>query len=129
VQDALARLLPEPSLTVAGLPTAGRVSLMRQEAPNRLLLHLLYATPVKRGADTSVYASGQQSVEVIEDLVPLHDIECAVRLPERAHPSSVTLEPEGVALPFTEDAGRVRFTVPRLLCHQIVAVALGGDVA
>ena len=124
VSDALHRLLPEPTLTVEGLPTAGRVSLMRQQAENRLVLHLLYATPVKRGAESSIYGSGQQAVEVIEDLVPLYGVRCAVRLPTRARARHVTLEPQGEELPFTGDAASVRFTVPELLCHQMVAVTL-----
>jgi hypothetical protein len=122
VADALRRLLPEPTVAVAGLPTAGRVSLMRQDREARFVLHLLYATPVKRGADSSIYASGQQAVEVIEDLVPLHDVRCAVKLPGRAR--RVTLEPQGEELPFTEEEGAVRFVVPQLLCHQMAAIAL-----
>jgi hypothetical protein len=124
VSDALRRLLPEPTLTVEGLPTAGRVSLMRQQAEGRLVLHLLYATPVKRGADSSIYASGQQAIEVIEDLVPLHGVRCTVRLPKGARARRVTLDPQGEVLPFTEEAGAVQFAVPELLCHQMVAVAL-----
>jgi hypothetical protein len=87
------------------------------------VLHLLYATPVKRGAAQSQWASGTQSVEVIEDLVPLHDISCEVRVGESV--SFVTLEPQGQALPFKQTEAAVRFTVPRLLCHQVVAIQVG----
>jgi hypothetical protein len=62
-------------------------------------------------------------VEVIEDLVPLHDIACAVRVPGPV--SAVTLEPQNEPLPSTEEAGLVRFTVPRLLCHQMVTIKAG----
>jgi hypothetical protein len=129
VRDALRHLLPEPTVRAAGLPTAGRISLMRQDADNRWVLHLLYATPVKRGADTSVYASGQQMVEVIEDLVPLHGIDCRVRLPKGERTRRVTLEPQGIALPFDDEAGSLRFTVPQVLCHQMVSIALAGGPA
>ena len=123
VHDAIDFLLGEPSVRV-GLPTAGRASLMRQADENRHLLHLLYAVPVKRGADRSEWGTGLQSVEVIEDLVPLREIDCVVRLPETVR--RVTLAPSGEALPFTvSDDGAVRFTVPELVCHQIIALDAG----
>lgn len=95
----------------SSLPSAGRVTLMRQEAEKRDIVHLLFATPSKRGT----------GVEVIEDLIPLHDVQVAVR--RRATPSAVRLVPAGTSLPFTYDGGRVRFTVPRLICHQMVELA------
>ena len=36
---------------------------------------------------------------------------------------SVATAPEGTRLAFAEKAGRVSFTLPRLLGHQMVAVA------
>jgi hypothetical protein len=75
------------------------------------VLHLLFATPSKRGT----------GVEVIEDLLPLHDVHVAVR--RGAAPSAVRLVPEGRSVPFTWADGRVRFTVPRLECHQMVELA------
>jgi hypothetical protein len=101
VADALAVLLPDRAFTVTGMPPAGRAALTRQTAEGRLVLHLLYATPAKRGAAQSQWGTGTQSVEVIEGLVPLHGVHCAVRLPEGgAPPRRVTLEPQGEALPF-----------------------------
>jgi hypothetical protein len=120
VQDALAHLLGASSVEV-GLPTAGRASLMRQGAEGRYILHLLYAVPVKRGANRSEWASPLQMVEVIEDLVPLRDVACAVRVPESV--SAVTLEPQGESLPFTRENGVVRFIVPHLYCHQMVTLS------
>jgi len=120
VKDALAALLPDPAFSVT-LPSQGRATLTRQHDQNRHVLHLLYATPVKRGAAQSQWASGTQSVEVIEDLVPLHDIACTVRMENSA--ASVTLEPGGEALPFVQENGVVSFTVPHLLCHQMVAIS------
>ena len=122
VKDALAALLPEPAFTV-GLPSQGRAALTHQPEPGRHVLHLLYATPVKRGAAQSQWGSGTQSVEVIEDLVPLHDIACAVRVPGPV--SAVTLEPQNEPLPFTQDGNVVRFTVPHLFCHQMVTIKAG----
>ncbi len=91
-----------------GLPSAGRVSLMRQEAQRRHILHLLYATPINRG----------RGIEVIEDVVPLFNIPVSVRLKARR----VSLAPEGTPLPFTRRKGRIEFTVPRLELHQMVVL-------
>ena len=91
-----------------GLPSAGRVSLMRQEAEKRHVLHLLYATPIARG----------RGVEVIEDVVPLFDVPVSLKL----QASRVTLEPEGAELPFEQASGRIEFTVPKLELHQMVVI-------
>jgi len=92
----------------SNLPSSGRFTLMRQDAQRRDILHLLFATPIKRG----------NGVEVIEELLPLHDVAVAVRRP--AKPSVVRLAPQGTAVPFTYEGGRVRFSVAKLVCHQMV---------
>jgi hypothetical protein len=105
---ALTRELP---LQVeSSLPSQARLTLMRQDAHKRDVLHLLFATPIKRG----------HGVEVIEELIPLADVRVAVR--RAAKPSRVSLAPQSTALPFTYEGGRVRFTVPKLTCHQMVVL-------
>ncbi len=91
-----------------GLPSAGRVSLLRQEAHRRHILHLLYAVPINRG----------RGIEVIEDIVPLFNVPVSLKLKAR----KVALVPEGTPLPFTRRKGRIEFTVPRLELHQMVAL-------
>ena len=117
VADALKLLLPAPRVE-ADLPSTARVSLMNQSAERRAILHLLFAVPVKRGADSSQWASSATEVEVIEDLFPLYNIECAVRLDEPV--KSVKLAPSGQALEFENAGGAAKFVVPELLCHQMV---------
>lgn len=118
VADAIRHLLGDLSLTT-NLPTAARATLAHQAAENRTVLHLLYATPTLRGARDGDFA---KSVEVIEDLVPLHDIECVVRLPYSV--KSARLVPLGEDLPLTQGgSGAVSFTVPRVLCHQMVELS------
>lgn len=111
VVHALNRLLPEKSLRT-NLPAQSVVTLMQQPGESRYVNHLLYASPVKRG----------EGVEVIEDLVPLYDIEVSVRLP--AEPKRVYLAPEGEDLPFQWDgeASRASYTLPKLLCHQMIVL-------
>jgi hypothetical protein len=117
--DALQVLLPQPGLQT-GLPSAGRASLMHQRHENRYVLHLLFAMPQKRGAAASQWATGNQAVEVIEDLFPLHNIHCIVRVPEAI--SSVRLVPSGEEVPFETRDGAIEFFVPELLCHQMVEI-------
>ena len=109
VLHCVRRLLGQP-LIEAALPAGGRVTLMRQDSARRDVLHLLYACPSKRG----------QGVEVIEDLVPLHDI--AISVARGRAPSAVRLAPSGTLLPSTYTDGRVHFTVPRIECHQMVTL-------
>lgn len=116
VAGAIDLLLQDPAVETS-LPSTARASLMRQEEEKRYILHLLYATPVLRGGNNGDYA---RAVEVIEDLVPLNDVRCKVRLPETVR--AVRLAPGGEELEFTAREGEVQFTVPRLLCHQMVAL-------
>jgi hypothetical protein len=119
VADALQVLLPEPSVET-NLPTAGRVTLTHQPNFNRYVLHLLFAVPQKRGAEVSRFASPDTMVEVIEDLYPLHRVKCRVRVP---HPiTSLRLVPDGREIPLECTGGTVEFTLPELLCHQMVEV-------
>ena len=95
VKDALAVLLPAPVLE-ADLPSTARVSLMDQPAHNRAVLHLLFAVPVKRGADQSEWGDPKAAVEVIDELFSLRDIACKVRLEQPV--KSVKLVPENQAV-------------------------------
>ena len=60
-----------------------------------------------------------KSVEVIEDLVPLHGTEVTLRLPRSV--KRVTLEPEGRECSFSGKAGEVSVEIDRFQCHQMVA--------
>lgn len=107
VKDALKILLPQPNLEVE-LPSTARASLMNQADQNCAVLHLLFAIPVKRG----------DGIEVIDELFPLNDVKCKVRLDKPV--KSVKLVPENQDLPFELSQGAVSFVVPQVLCHQMV---------
>jgi len=119
VKDALRTLLPSPRVE-AQMPSAARAVLTHQSERNRAVLHLLFATPQKRGADQSRWASSETMVELIEDLVPLHDVPVKVRLD--APVASVRLVPEGDALDFDSQNGALSFVVPRVMGHQMVEI-------
>ncbi|MHB1296257.1 MAG: alpha-amylase family protein [Anaerolineae bacterium] len=112
VANAVAALLPDP-LTRTNLPSAGEVTLLRQEAGpagGRLVCHLLYYTPQRRTT----------RIDILEDAVPLYDVALAVRTD--LAPRRVYLAPQNQDLPFTRDGAYVRCQVPKLLGHQMVVL-------
>lgn len=108
VLHAIDLLLGDARTIRTSLPDRGVTTLTRQG--DRHIVHLLFAHTSLRG----------KGIEVIEDAVPLCDITAAVRL-DRA-PTRVYLAPEGEELPFTWDGERVRFTVPKVVLHQMVVI-------
>jgi len=124
VVKAIRQLLGNDSQVETSLPSQGRVTLMRQSAQQRYVLHLLYANTVLRGGRGIPLPGGAKSpeypLEIIEELNPLAAVEFSVAVPEKI--KQVTLEPQGQMLPFTVDAGRVKAKVDRLLCHQMVVL-------
>jgi len=109
ILHALRTLLPSPTLRTS-LPAQGIQTVMRQHHPARTVVHLLYASPVKRG----------QGIEVIEDLLPISNVVVSLRVD--APPSRVYLAPQGSDLPFTVKDGVLHTMVPEVLCHQMVVV-------
>ncbi|MBQ7455515.1 MAG: beta-galactosidase trimerization domain-containing protein, partial [Clostridia bacterium] len=105
---AVERLLGDERRVRTSLPDRGIVTVTKQEG--RSVVHLLFAHTTVRG----------QGIEVIEDAVPLCGV--AVDLRVDFEPKRVSLAPQGDELPFQYDRGRVRFTVPKVLLHQMVAV-------
>ena len=117
VVDALNILLPEPNLET-NLPSTARASLMNQADENRAILHLMFAIPIKRGADSNSWGDKKAALEVIDELFPLNDVQCTVRLEQPV--KSVKLVPENQDLPFEVSQGAVSFVVPQVLCHQMI---------
>jgi hypothetical protein len=113
----------DPWLTT-NLPSSARVSLTEQPDEQRYVLHLLYANTIARGGaigDTAGFIMRRtQTIEIIEDLVPLRDTEVSLSLPKSI--KRATLEPQGANLPFSEEDGRVKLTVDAFACHQMVAL-------
>ncbi|MBN1933764.1 MAG: beta-galactosidase trimerization domain-containing protein [Anaerolineae bacterium] len=108
--NALDRLLPEPLVKVQA-PSGLIAALNDQSAQNRQVLHLLYYIPERRCDE----------FDMIEDVVPLHDVEVAVKIEKPI--KGVRCVPEGEALPFTVENGYARFTVPKVKGHQIIELA------
>lgn len=109
VLHALKLLLPYKTLQTS-LPAQGVVTLQEQKEEKRLVNHLLYASPVRRG----------KNIEVIEDIVPIYDVQVSVRTSNRV--KNIYLAPQMVSLPFRYEDQTVFYTVPKLECHQMVVV-------
>ena len=111
VLNCIERLYPckERLLAVDGLQSCGRASVTHQDEENRDIIHLLYATPVKRG-----------SVEVIEDIVTTGKVSVRYRCDKA--PKSVKLVPENKELNAKYAKDFVEFTVPSITMAQLVSV-------
>lgn len=109
----------KPAL-LCNMPSTARVSIMEQTALNRQILHLLYANIIPRGGSGSVNGVPVRgNGQVIEELLPLHDIDISYKPPRPV--KALTLEPQGLPVPFTTDAdGRLNFTIDRFTCHQML---------
>jgi len=106
---ALDRLLPNKTLRTS-LPAQGVVTLQKQARESRWVGHLLYASPVRRGS----------GVEVIEDLLPLRNVSVEIAAPAAVR--DVYLAPSGERLPFVQEDGVVRATVPEFTSHAMVVL-------
>ncbi len=106
---ALNRLIKDKTLET-DLPAQGIVTLMNQKGQKRLVNHLLYASPVKRGED----------IEVIEDILPVYNTSVALKIPYKA--KRVYLAPQMKDIEFTQDNETVSYAVDRLECHQMVVI-------
>ena len=113
VVKVLDAILGEDKTLTTTLPAQGVISLNEQVDNNRLVLHSLYATPIKRG-------SGERSVEVIEDLIPLYDIDFSIKTNKPI--KSIKLVPQNQTIPFEVKDGKVSFTVPKIYCSQITVL-------
>lgn len=107
---AIDRLLGTQKTLKTSIPSLGVVSLQHQEQDSRYIHHLLYATPVRRGLQ----------MEVIEDIVPLYDIQVQIQLSEAV--TTVYLAPQRTSIDFVQDGMSLRFQVPRVECHQMVVI-------
>lgn len=110
VQYALDRLLREQKTLITDLGAQGITTLMEQKQKNRYINHLLYAVPVRRGAN----------VEIIEDITPVYDIHVQLKLPKKIR--RVSLAPQEQDIQFVQEGEIIRFTVDKVDCHQMAVL-------
>jgi len=109
VRNLLDRLLPDQVLKVDG-PTGLETTVSQQAfaGGTRTIVHLLYYAPERRAAN----------YDIIDDLVPLHDLSVSLKLP--AAPKSVYLAPGREPLRFEYAAGRATLRVPKVNGHAVI---------
>ena len=104
----LERLLGDERRVRAALPDRGVVTVTSQ--PGRDIVHLLFAHTTVRG----------KGIEIIEDAVALTGVK--VSLKTDRPPVSVKAVPQDELIPFEMAGGRVNFSVPEVVLHQMVEV-------
>ncbi|MEM6332206.1 MAG: alpha-amylase family protein [Planctomycetota bacterium] len=109
VANALARLLPVPLIAHNG-PSTASLHLLEQPNHRRFILHVLHYVPVRKGA-----------IDVIEDVLSLHDLTIRVRLLRPARSSTVI--PSGEALRIINaDGNAQQLSLPRVDGHAMIAL-------
>jgi len=108
--NVIDRLLGDDKTLSTDLPAQGVVTLMDQTAEHRLVNHVLYASPVRRG----------NGIEIIEDIIPLYNVNVNVKT--GFEPKRVYLAPEMRDIPCTYENGRVSYTIDKLDCHAMVVM-------
>ncbi|MBE6614297.1 MAG: beta-galactosidase [Ruminococcaceae bacterium] len=103
-------LLADTKTLVTDLPAQGVVTLMEQSEKNRLVNHVLYASPVKRGG----------GIEIIEDILPVYDVHVTLRLDKA--PKKVYLAPEMQEIEYKWDGRELSYTIDKLFIHAMVVV-------
>jgi len=115
VINALRVLMPEGLPVTSNLPSTARLSLMRQG--RQLILHVLHAVPVKRGASPH---NPNSVIEVIEDKLPLRDVDLCVRV---GTPVRRVFDPvSGREQPFAQAGDRVALHLDRVDLHEMLVM-------
>jgi len=107
IAACLGKLIEIP-LIKAKLPSTAELTLRKKD--NYKVLHLLHYIPMKRC----------KTIEIIEDIIPLHNIFIEVRTEKK--PARVYLAPEKTVLEYSFENGYVKFTVSELNGHQMVVL-------
>ncbi len=108
--DTVKRLTGDTLTVKVSLPDKAVMTLTSQKEEKRSILHLLFAHTTVRGRNT----------EVIENTVPLYNVNCEVKYENK--PSRVYLAPEKEEIPFEYKDGRVSFTVPVVDIHAMAVI-------
>ncbi len=108
--NILNKLIKNERTLKVNIPDKAVVTYTRQEEKKRNILHLLFAHTTVRGTNT----------EVIEDTVPLYNVECSVAKCKK--PSKVYLAPSEEKIDFNYENGELTFTVPEVNIHQMICI-------
>lgn len=112
----LDKLLGEDKTIRVNLPDRGVLTLTHQEKERRYISHLLFAHTTTRGIFD--FMGKKTPIEIIEDLVPLHQIEVKLKLKDSV--KKVYLAPSMKELSFEQIGTEVCFRIEKMECHQMV---------
>ena len=123
IVNCIKKLLGNDLSLTTNLPSTARITLNRQPAENRSILHLLYANTILRGGEVSLSGgnlSRAGNIEVIEELLPLHNTELILKTTEPV--KSISLEPQGKELDFEQLGDAVKIKIDEFTCHQMIVL-------
>ena len=111
MRGLIRRLMPDAVLTT-DLPSSGRVTLTRQEAEGRHILHMLYGAPQVRGKAVPVQGGATRVIEMIEDVPAIGPVTAGVFLPSAARARLRCVDGRRCCLAPADD-GRMEVALPR----------------
>lgn len=101
-------LMGDKKTLITNMPSAGYLTLQKQDEKSRYVANLVYGVPMKRG----------KAVEIIEELMPVYDTVLKVRISEKV--KRIYLGAQGRELDFTQKDGIVDVTLDKFECHESV---------
>ena len=108
IADAIERVYSKAIVT-SELPSSGKIRMRESKDGEFLALHVLYAPPINRG-----------NVCLLPDFPKLYDVSVKVRVDRRI--TSVTLEPDGQLLEFSQDGEYVTLNLPPFRLHALIVM-------
>jgi hypothetical protein len=105
--DAIRQALHDDEMIQTNLPSTADVLINEQAAEQRYVLHLLHYVQQRRS----------KLIEVIEDTLPLVDIDFSLKLPKKV--TRIERVSDHQEIPFTIVDGRVNFTLDRHVGHDM----------
>lgn len=112
VESLLRRLVSDAVIEAPELPTTAEVYVLRQpHQDGRHIVHLIHGVPQRRGDE----------IDIIEDLIPLHDVRIGIRTDQPV--TRVELAPGREPLEHEITDGVTWVTVPEVFGHQVIALS------
>lgn len=109
VLSLLDTLIGNRKQLLTDMPSCGIVTLFDQCENHRLVNHMLYGVPVLRG-----------NVQVIEDLIPVRNVQFHLKTEKKI--LKVSIVPQNIDVPFTQNGNDVTYTVAEILGHAVVSL-------
>jgi hypothetical protein len=111
-------MLAGTATITTNLPSSARCVVTEQPQQQRLMIHLLYGSLVLRGGGVPTVPWLSKPIEVIEELLPLHNITVAISTDKAI--KTITSIPDGSSYPFTQTGGICTVTIPSFTCHALL---------